>query len=288
MSASANPRTTARHLGDCSQGGEQRCDQKQQRSGNRRKTGPLTVRGLNALIGEFEAALAHATPAAKLFEQHRRLLQAFEGVHTVWERRQVSVAEDFNILRTMRLSRKELCHSNILAWLLDHSLNAYGTHAQGSRGFRLFLQRVGLPPSLAAANYRVDREVSVKYARLDIRIEPAGQFVIGIENKVGAKEMMGLEDGEDQTRREWDDLKRRGKELRVPSKCIRAFFLTPDNEPPQSRNFTAISWRLVADVFEEFAAKAKPPMVRLFAQHYAETLRRDVVVETETQDEENE
>jgi hypothetical protein len=38
-------------------------------------------------------------------------------------------------------------------------------------------------------------------------------------------------------------------------------------------------------VFEEFAAEAKPPMVRLFAQHYAQTLRRDIVSEDQTDEE---
>jgi hypothetical protein len=258
------------------------------RSGNRRKTGPLAVRELNTLIREFEATLVPATPAAKLFEQHRRLLQEFEEIHSLWEKRQVSVAEDFNVLRTLRLSRNELCHSDILAWLLDHRLHAFGTHAQGNCGFRLFLQSVHLPPGFAKANYRVDREVSGKDARLDIRIEAARQFVIGIENKVGSKEMMGLEDDDVQTRREWADLQRRGRELHVPTKSIKAFFLTPDNQRPVSTDFVAISWRQVAELFEAFAAEAKPPMVKLFAQHYAEILHRDVVSETTTEEEENE
>jgi hypothetical protein len=288
MSALANLRTAARGLADYCEAGEQRRDQKHHRAGNHTKPCPLTVRELNTLVREFEATFAPATPAAKPLQQHRRLLQEFEEIHALWEQRQVFVAEGFNVLRTMRLTRKELCHSDILAWLLDHRLHAFGTHAQGRRGFRLFLQKVGLPAVFAAADYRVDREVSGKDARLDIRIEAAGQFVIGIENKVGAKEMMGLEDGEDQTGREWKDLQRRRRELHVPTSGTKAFFLTPDNKPPRSRNFTAISWRLVADVFEAFAAEAKPPLVKLFAQHYAEILRRDVICETTAEEEENE
>jgi hypothetical protein len=288
MSAFPNLPAAARSLGDSCQGGEHGCDQGHHRLGDPRKTSPFTVRELNTLIREYERTLAPAAPAAKLFEQHQRLLHEFEKIHKVWEQRQISVAEGFNILRTMRLSRKELCHSDILAWLLDHRLDAYGTHAQGNRGFRLFLQMLGLPLRFAKANYRVAREVSGLRSRLDILVEADGQFIIGIENKVASSEMLALEDGEHQTQCEWDDLKRRGKKLGVRDSGIKAYFLTPDNQPPRSRDFIAISWGQVADVFEDFAAEAKPRMVKLFAQHYAETLRRDVVSGTETQEEENE
>jgi hypothetical protein len=148
----------------------------------------------------------------------------------------------------------------------------------------LFLQAVNLPLGFGMANYQVTREVGGPLSRLDIVVERKGQFIIGIENKVGSSEILGLEDGEDQTQREWKDLITRGKELGVPRPRIKAFFLTADNHRPQSNNFRPISWRQIADVFERFAAKAKPQMVKLFARHYAEALRRDVVCETETQE----
>jgi hypothetical protein len=232
--------------------------------------------------------LAPPTPKPLLLDKHQRLLRQFEDIHHVWEKRQISVAEGFNVLRTMRLTRKELCHSDILAWLLDHRLDDFGTHAQGNLGFRLFLEKLGLPAEFGDADYRVAREVPGEGCRLDVVIEADGAFVIGIENKVDSKEILGSEEGTAQTLQEWAALTRRGKSKGVPASKIKAFFLTPDNQLPRSRNFKSISWRLVADVFEAFAANAKPAMVRLFAQHYAETLRYDVVVETETQEEENE
>lgn len=285
MSASPNLQTAARHRGDDCQGGKKGCDQRNHRSGNHAETGPATVGELNTLLREFEATFAPATPEPKLFQQRRRFLQQFGEVHTLWEKRQISDAEDFNVLRTMRLTRKELCHSDILAWLLDHRLDGFGTHAQGKRGFQLFLKRLDLPTELAKANYRVAREVSGEESRLDILIEAKGQFIIGIENKVGAEEIVALEDGKYQTQREWADLKRRGKELHVPSCKIKAFFLTPDNQRPRSRDFRTISWLQVADVFEAFAVEARPPMVKLFAKHYAEVLRRDVVTESQIEEE---
>jgi hypothetical protein len=227
---------------------------------------------------------APASPEPTLIKQHQRLLTDFESAHAVWKKEQASVAEDFNILRAMGVTRKELRHSDILAWLLDHRLESFGTHAQGKSGFRQFLRRLGLPRQYAEADYRVVREAPGVESQLDIRIEADRRFVMGIENKVDSVE------GEGQTPKEWADLLRRGKELFVPRSGIRAFFLTPGERwrKPQSPRFKAISWRLVADVFEAFAEEAKPPMVRLFAQHYAETLRRYVVPESELEGEDHE
>jgi hypothetical protein len=240
------------------------------------------LREFDALLREFEARFAPQTPELKLIAQHHRLLTDFESAHAVWKEEQISVAEDFNILRTMRLSRKELCHSDILAWLLDHRLEVFGTHAQGKSGFRHFLQRLDLPLQYAQADYRVSREASGVDSKVDILIEAERLFVIGIENKIDSEE------GDDQTRREWADLVRRGKKLFAPPSSVKAFYLTPYRLVPQNPMFKALSWRLVADVFAAFAEEAKPPMVKLFAQHYAETLRRYVVPNTEPEEEEHE
>ena len=238
------------------------------------KIGVSQIRGLNTLLNDFQTTFVARTPDSGNIEQHQQLLAEFGRMQAVWKKEQVLVAENFNLLRILRLTRNELCHSDILAWLLDHRLEV-GTHAQGNCGFRLFLQRLDLPLKYADADYRVVREASGQEARLDILIEADRQFIIGIENKVDSEE------GEDQTSREWADLERRGKELQVPkANKIEAYFLTPDEIEPRSRRFKAISWRLIADVFEAFAEKAKPPMVKLFAQHYAETLRHHVAPET--------
>src|ERR1035441_308833 len=110
-----------------------------------RESAPFPIRDLRALLREFETTFSHQTQELKQFEQNRALLTEFKGIRHAWERRQVFVAEDFNVIRTMRLTTKELCHSDILAWLLDHRLNGFGSHAQGKRGFRLFLKALKLP-----------------------------------------------------------------------------------------------------------------------------------------------
>jgi len=240
------------------------------------------------LLGEFERRFGSKAAAPNRFAENRALLSEFQAIRCAWEKRQVYEAEGFNVLRTMRLTTKELCHSDILAWLLDHRLDGFGTHAQRNCGFRLFLEAVGLPVKFAEQDYRVAREVSGQDSRLDIVIEASGEFMIGIENKIGSQETLGFGDEKDQTEYEWDDLMRRAKKLQVPDSKITAFFLTPDFQSPQSRHFIPISWRQIGDVFEAFAAKAKPPLVRLFARHYAESIRRDVEAEPEEQEENNE
>jgi hypothetical protein len=247
----------------------------------------LSVAGLRTLLGEFERKFGSKVAVPNQFKQNRALLSEFQAIRRAWEKRQVYEAEGFNVLRTMRLTTKELCHSDVLAWLLDHRLDGFGTHAQGNCGFRFFLKALGLPLEFAKHDYRVAREVSGKDSRLDIVIEAEGKFVIGVENKVTSHEILGFEGERDQTEREWADLLRRSENLHVPRGGIKAFFLTPDIESPRSSNFTSVSWRQMADVFEAFAVHAKPPMVRLFAHDYAEALSQDVAAGAQTQEEEN-
>ena len=75
------------------------------------QTAPLPVSGLKALLREFERMFAQKASELEQFRQNRALLREFGEIHQSWERRQIYVAEDFNILRTMRLTTKELCHS---------------------------------------------------------------------------------------------------------------------------------------------------------------------------------
>jgi hypothetical protein len=233
------------------------------------------IRLWDALLHDFEA-LSAVRDSESEFEE---LLKDFDHIHAAWREEQKSCADGFNILQTLGITRKELCHSDVLAWLLDNRIDGYGTHCQGSLGFSLFLKEVNLPDKYASknTNYRVIREHCGRASRLDIIIEAAGQFIIAIENKVDSKE------GEDQTNREWADLQRRKKTLN-PNAELMAFFLTPDQTKPSSKFFKQISWQSIANVFQSFADQAEPDLVKIFARHYAETLRREIVLEPEIED----
>lgn len=213
------------------------------------------------------------------------LLNGFDSAVQSWRESQKEKADDFNLLEVMQLTGKEIRHSMVLAWLLDWDLSRAGTHAQGNLGFRLFLEELQnelhLDPSIAAMRYHVRREVADDESRLDIQISARGHFLVGIEVKIWANE------GVDQTNREWKDLNRRAEQLQVPKNAMRAIFLTPEGASPANENFISISWHRLARVFEAFAKHAVPEDVRLFASHYARSLGKFIITESEDEESEN-
>jgi hypothetical protein len=188
---------------------------------------------------------------------------------------QEAVADDFNLLDVLQLTGKEIRHSMVLAWLLDRDLEAHGTHAQGSLGFRLFLREFGLPIEYAESPYWVRREVFGDESIVDVEVAARGLFVIHIENKIWSGE------GVDQTDREWADLHRRAVSLgidpAVRADQVHALFLTPRGTRPTNPMFRPISWRQVIRVLKRFADQAQPPDVKLFARHYAKSIRTAIL-----------
>ena len=207
----------------------------------------------------------------------RILLAGYSDAVEAYRQKQEEHADDFNLLAVMRLTGKEIRHSMVLAWLLDHDMRKLGTHAQGTLGFRLFLKQFGLPAHYANCKYWVSREERGQDSIIDIEVGSRGRFLIHIENKIWASE------GADQTDREWADLQRRAKELgidaRADSAPVHAMFLTPHGTKAANRNFVSISWGRVIRVLEAFANQAKPTDVKLFASHYARALRRFIVTQ---------
>jgi hypothetical protein len=242
---------------------------------------------LKSLLNNFveksrqrEEAELKALPGKKL--RFVQLLKEYEPACERLRRNQEATADDFNLLEVMKLTGDELRHSMLLAWLLDHRLSALGTHAQGSLGFFLFLNEFDLPAEWAQTRYSVHREVSGDCSRIDIRIQAPGSFIIDIENKIWSDE------GDNQTIREWEDLQEQAKELKIPSANVRAFFLTPDGRKANNSNFQPAAWKQIARILKQFADEAKPLEVKLFASHYAEALKRFVIVERPIEENEDE
>jgi hypothetical protein len=229
------------------------------------------------LLKEYRAVAAR--PSVEPNEQRRRfqsLLNDFHSTIGKWRESQERTADDFNLLDVMQVNGRELMHSGVLAWLLARDLigqGVLGTHAQGSLGFRLFLEEVGLPSSYASDDnsYWVATEVCGAESIMDVEVACRGRFLIHIENKIWSCE------GEEQTRREWRDARRRANDLNIPKANVHAFFLSPDGRSPVENNFIPLSWSQIAAVFERFADAAKPPDVKLFCKHYARALRRSIV-----------
>jgi hypothetical protein len=191
----------------------------------------------------------------------------------------------------MGISQSEICHSNMLAWLLDHRIDGWGTHAQGKLGVKLFLEEFGaelgdlrsakLKKSVDDSHYWVYTEATSDESRVDIEIAARGSFLIHIENKILSSE------GEDQTDREWRDLLARQKELNVPNETCHAIYLTLDGSNAKNANFSCFAWRRIANVLDRFADGACPADVKLFARHCAKTIRKLSAAEHEEREDED-
>jgi hypothetical protein len=231
------------------------------------------VHAIRQLLDEFRSRLLEAERDAGIeaVDHRGRFARLLSGRADAWEKYregQESVADDFNLLGVLDLTKNEVRHSMVLAWFLDRDLRKLGTHAQGNLGFRCFLSEAKLPTEYAACPYWVRREVRGDASIVDVEVASRGQFIIHIENKIWSTE------GPDQTEREWRDLLRRAKQLSVPEKQVHALFLTPDGASPTCKQFQCISWSLIAQALHAFATAAKPQDVRLFANHYTKTLLR--------------
>ncbi len=210
------------------------------------------------------------------------LLTGFDEAVERHRVQQEQVADDFNLMDVLGLTNNEVRHTMELAWLLDHDIQKRGTHAQGNLGFKLFLQELHLPPEYLEHKYWVSRETVGDESTVDLEIACRNEFLIHIENKIKSKE------GPDQTDREWSDLQRKALDLNV-SECNRhALFLTPDRTRPCNDNFMPIGWGAIVNVLEKFALQATPQEVKLFASHYARGLRRFIVRERVSEDDDAE
>ena len=207
-----------------------------------------------AAAGESE----HARPMSEgVFGD---LMSDYKRAREKWAEAQRATADDFNLFEVMGVQWEEVCHSRLLAWLLDPRIER-GTHAQGELGFRLFLQELEkeLDPqgnrgitAYADEPYWVRREFSGDESRVDIEIAARNRFIIHIENKILAAE------GDAQTDHEWRDLQRRAKELAIPEEHIHAVFLTLDGSEPKKREFRPVAWNRIARVLEKFGRQAQP------------------------------
>lgn len=252
-------------------------------SRGRTSVAPVTAR-IRTLLKQFgehrdRANMREHAQAAEDRHQIHALLEGYNKTVESYRQKQEQVADDFNLLEVMRLTGKEIRHSMVLAWLLDHDMRKLGTHAQGNLGFRLFLSEFKLPIDYAGSKYWVRREVAGDESIVDIEVACRDRFLIHIENKIWSGE------GVHQTDREWRDLLRRASDLNVCQSNMHAFLLTREGTKPGNIQFHAISWIRIVRILGAFADQAKPADVKLFTRHYARALKRFIVIQNVTEDE---
>lgn len=175
----------------------------------------------------------------------------------------------FNVFDALGVARRELSHSNFLAWLLDPA----ESHGAGGLFLRAFLmdllritptqQRLFSPVKLDGGELR-GIEVKREWQHIDLLIrgdDPA--FVLAIENKVDSGE------GDDQLNR-YHKIVEHDPQLRgVPDKQY--VFLTPVGDEPSNPAWTVYSYDRLHAVLDRVLRTHEGVLgedVALFLRHY--------------------
>lgn len=187
-------------------------------------------------------------------------------------------APEINILDILKFTYDEVRHSKFLGWLL----NPEETHSQGNLFFKIFLERFkrfGLSFAYAEdEDYDVELEASEEQSRVDIRVSKKNEFCICIENKIFSGE------GEEQTKREYEDAIRFINQNDIKKENLHCFFLTIDGTKPQEEKFKSIKWSEIAKCIEIFIEKAEAERAKWTAEQYLQSIRKNII---KREDEEN-
>lgn len=178
----------------------------------------------------------------------------------------------FNIFDVLKISRTEIRHSNVLAWLLDANEN----HGLGDMFIREILQT--LVENDDNGKYDIFRillmdfhsfTVYREWNNIDILLlSDEEKTLIAFENKVGSHEHS------DQLNRYRSILERTYPEY---EKIY--VFLTPDGElPSDEENWAVLTYADIVEALEKIHEKAEiSPDIELLVNNYIATIRRDIV-----------
>lgn len=180
----------------------------------------------------------------------------------------------FNPIKTMKMERREIQHSAILAWLLDPS-ETHGLEDLFLKGFLSEALRgqsaLGSPTALevSQANMR-DATVRTEWKNIDILIiSERNEWVFIVENKFDSSQR----DGQlaDYAKKVQGTLVRSNEKLKV-----RGVFLTLLDEEPQDPQYAPINYAAVSDLLSSLMAleaNRLSPEVTVFLSHYLEILK---------------
>ncbi|WP_370844433.1 PDDEXK-like family protein [Gemmiger formicilis] len=181
-------------------------------------------------------------------------------------------AGKFNLFDVLRISRTEIRHSNMLAWLL----NANENHGMGDAYVKALVQK--LVANDSAGRYDVFQlalmdfysfTVQREWSNIDILLTSSEEkTLIAFENKVGAHEHS-------------DQLNRYRKilEKAYPDYCRIYLYLTPDGELPSDEEYWDVMTYLdIVETLESVSGGIDLiPDVRLMIDNYIAIIRRDIV-----------
>ncbi len=191
-----------------------------------------------------------------------------------------ALLDRFNILEALGVVRQELRHSDFLAFLLDPK----GNHGLGDTFVKRLLQRVlmvvgDVPVSVTPIELELwdlgRVEVRREWQHIDILlVDEDHKLAVIVENKIGSGEHS------DQLSRYY-----RIVEQHHPDWRIIAVYLTPSGDPPSHGSYLPLGYGVVCEVIDDLAegrASVLNPDLKVLLEHYTETLRRNVVGDSDT------
>ncbi|MBS6995661.1 MAG: PD-(D/E)XK nuclease family protein [Azospirillum sp.] len=180
----------------------------------------------------------------------------------------------FNLFDVLKASRNEIRHSNVLAWLLDANEN----HEIGDTFIKRIIQDL-IKDSTSQSNiFRLllldfySFSVYREWKNIDIlMLSNDEKIAIAIENKVGSHEH--------------DNQLKRYKEIlnkEYPNYEKIFIYLTPEGECPSDDDWKILTYETIVENLEYIRDKAELlPDVKLMINNYIDTIRRDIVDDTQ-------
>ena len=174
----------------------------------------------------------------------------------------------------LKASRNEIRHSNVLAWLLDANEN----HEIGDTFIKRIIQDL-IKDSTSQSNiFRLllldfySFSVYREWKNIDIlMLSNDEKIAIAIENKVGSHEH--------------DNQLKRYKEIlnkEYPNYEKIFIYLTPEGECPSDDDWKILTYETIVENLEYIRDKAELlPDVKLMINNYIDTIRRDIVDDTQ-------
>lgn len=193
-----------------------------------------------------------------------------------------ALLSEFNLFEAIGAVRRELRHSDVLAFLLDPT----AAHGLNDTFLRRLLQRALAraepgrfpitPVELDVAEME-DSDVRREWGRIDVFVlDKRNQLAVILENKIDTGEHA------DQLRRYWEHVAHEHPNFKVVG-----LYLTPDGEPASDPNYISVDYRLIAELVDDIVTtrvSVLGPDVRVLLAHYSQLLKRYIVTDSEIAD----
>lgn len=185
----------------------------------------------------------------------------------------------FSIFDVLKISRMEIRHSNMLAWLLDPNEN----HEFGGRVLQGVLDKAGFSHTLDELRtfsvYREQDNIDVLFVSNTLN------EVIAIENKIGAKEGIRKTNKSDNVESQLTTYET-VLAMKYPNHRKVLLFLTPGGDPPSKPTWNSISYEqlinVVEEKFKQVYANANSNTnsnKAILIADYIKTIKKDVLME---------